>query len=64
MKHVESKKFSFNRPPTGTDITQLIKDNELYGYRMDIRSRIAPTQYAISGFSTDIYDVIFERDID
>lgn len=64
MKYIESKRYTLNHPPTGTDIAQLIKDNELYGYTMDIQRRNPEMQGFSTGFPSRVYDIIFEREVD
>ena len=57
---LELKKFVFNRPPTGLDVLELIKDNELCDWTIEIERKHNQNSLGITG-SQWLYEVTFTR---
>lgn len=63
MSYVESKKFRMATAPRAEDIVHLIRDNDLYGYTMNIE-RNGNYNHNVINFTPYTYDIIFERKVD
>lgn len=65
MNHKELKRFTFNRPPTGQAIAELVREHELYGWTMDIEKKhVTPSHSMQVLLSNWVYEVTFEKGVD
>ena len=61
MIAIDSKTFVFSRPPTGADVCEIIKDNELHAWNMKIEKRFVNA--SVMNYSQNVYDVIFSKEV-